>query len=72
MIDSPKRIHIIGCGGSGKTTLARQLADVLKAPCYELDHIGYDGQAKRSLEERLSAVGQIAMQPQWVSEGGFL
>lgn len=72
MIGSPKRIHIIGCGGSGKTSLARKLADALKAPCYELDHIGYDGHTKRSLEERLSAVRQIAMQPQWVSEGGFL
>ena len=72
MNSSPKRIHIIGCGGSGKTTLARQLADVLKAPCYELDGIGYDGHSKRSLEERLSSVRQITAQPQWVSEGGYL
>ena len=70
--NSPKRIHVIGCGGSGKTTLAQKLAAALKAPCYELDHIGYDGHAKRSLEERRSAVREIAMQPQWVSEGGFL
>ncbi len=70
--DSPKRIHIIGCEGSGKTTLAHKLADVLKAPCYELDHIGYDNHVKRSLEERLSSVRQIAAQPQWVSEGVYL
>ena len=72
MNGSPKRIHIIGSGGSGKTTLARQLATALDTPCYELDHIGYDYHTKRSLGERLSAVRQIAMQPQWVSEGGYL
>lgn len=70
--DFPKRIHIIGTGGSGKTTLARQLANVLDAPCYELDNIGYAHHSKRSLEERLHDVRQIATQPQWVSEGGYL
>ena len=72
MTGSPKRIHIIGCGGSGKTTLARQLAAVLGATCYELDHIAYDDHAKRSLEERLSSVRQITAQQSWVSEGGYL
>ena len=68
----PKRIHIIGSGGSGKTTLARQLADVLHAPCYELDNIGYAYHSKRSLEERLHDVRQTAAQPSWVSEGDYL
>ena len=72
MNNFPKRIHIIGCGGSGKTTLARQLADVLHAPCYELDHVAYDDHAKRSLEERLLSVRQITAQQSWVSEGGYL
>ncbi len=72
MTGSPKRVHIIGSAGSGKTTLARQLADVLDAPCYELDNIGYDNHAKRSLTQRLSDVRQIAMQSHWVSEGGYL
>lgn len=69
---SPRRIHIIGSGGSGKTTLARQLAAGLDAPCHELDKIGYNNHAKRSLEQRLHDVRQIAAQPRWVSEGGFV
>ena len=71
-LSPPKRIHIIGSGGSGKTTLARQLAAVLHAPCYELDHIGYHGHSKRSVEDRAADVRQIAAQPAWVSEGGFI
>jgi len=69
---SQKRIHIIGSAGSGKTTLARQLAAVLNAPCYELDNIGYANHANRSLELRLEDVRQIVSQPTWVSEGGFI
>lgn len=72
MTNSPKRVHIIGTGGSGKTTLAHQIANVLDAPCYELDSIGYTHHSKRSLEERLHDVRQIAAQPQWVSEGAYL
>ena len=68
----PKRIHIIGSGGSGKTTLARQLAALLSVPSYELDYIGYRDHAKRSLEDRYADVRQIAAQPTWVSEGGFV
>lgn len=67
-----KRIHIIGPAGSGKTTLARRLAATLNAPCYELDDIGYESHAKRSLELRLKDVRQIVSQPAWVSEGGFI
>ena len=66
------RIHIIGSAGSGKTTLARQLAAALNAPCYELDHIGYSGFSKRSVEDRAVDVRRIASEPAWVTEGGFI
>lgn len=67
-----KRVHIIGSGGSGKTTLSRKLAVILDTPRYELDHIGYENGAKRSLEARYEDVRRIASQPTWVSEGGFV
>ena len=40
-----KRILIIGGEASGKTTLARQLAEVLGAPLHELDHVAWQSAA---------------------------
>ena len=69
-----QRIHVIGGPGSGKTTLARRLAELGSLPAYDLDAIGYAGGAgpKRSLEARLADVRHIAAQPAWITEGSFL
>jgi len=69
-----QRIYMIGGPGSGKTTLARRLAELRSLPVYDLDTIGYTGGAgpKRSLEARLTDVRHIAAQPAWITEGSFL
>lgn len=69
-----RRIHIIGGAGSGKTTLARQLAELIDAPAYDLDAIGYENGAgpARPLALRLKDVRAIAEQPAWITEGIFL
>ena len=69
-----RRVHIIGGPGSGKTTLARQLAAALKTTAYDLDEVGYEGGAgpKRSLAQRLADIRHIAARPGWVTEGVFL
>jgi hypothetical protein len=67
-----RRIHIIGLAGSGKTTLARQLAALSEMVYFGLDNIGYQNGAKRSLEQRKTDLAQIVAQPAWVTEGAFL
>ena len=74
------RIHIIGGAGSGKTTLACQVAARLDIPVYLLDEIYYgsdiyfknDGETHRSLDILLADVSRIAAQSAWVTEGSYL
>jgi cytidylate kinase len=56
--DRPQRVHIIGGGGAGKTTLGRHLAAVLDLDLAELDS-GTD-------------LGRLARRPRWVAEGIFV
>lgn len=69
-----RRIHIVGGPGSGKTTLARQLAAQIEVPFFDLDFTGYEqgAGAQRPLELRLAEVSQIAVRPGWVTEGFYL
>ncbi len=66
------RIYITGGPGSGKTTLAKSLSHQFAIPFYEMDLIGWENGvgAERSLEVRLRDVHEIAMQAEWVAEGG--
>ncbi|WP_054705170.1 AAA family ATPase [Bacillus sp. JCM 19041] len=47
-LNSAKKIHIIGPVGSGKTTLARKLANLLEIPAYELDNIVWERRQRGS------------------------
>ena len=68
------RIHIVGGPGSGKTALARRLAELLGLPAYDLDAIAYTGGAgrERDLETRREDVARIVETPSWVTEGIYL
>lgn len=69
-----KKVHIIGGPGSGKTFLARQLAQQVKVSAYDLDVVGYEGGSgpKRALDLRLADLERIAAESGWVTEGIYL
>ncbi|WP_312469832.1 AAA family ATPase [Neobacillus sp.] len=69
----PKRIHIIGSVGSGKTTLAKELSSKLNVPFYELDNVVWkrfqSGDIRRTDEEREDYLNSIIHSKTWIIEG---
>ncbi|GGA14295.1 DNA topology modulation protein [Paenibacillus marchantiophytorum] len=69
----PKKIHIIGSVGSGKTTLARNLSNKLSIPHYELDNVVWKKHKprdiKRTEEERDKLLRTIVHSNTWIIEG---
>lgn len=69
----PKRIHIIGSIGSGKTTLARKLSAQLHIPCFELDNVVRErlptGDVMRTEEKRDAYLADIIGTDSWIVEG---
>lgn len=55
---------ILGCAGSGKSTLSRELASCAGLPLTERDALGVPG--SRDYREALS---QLARQPRWILDG---
>lgn len=66
------RIAIIGCGGSGKTTLARRIGTALPAPVTHLDVLYYDGEWNTLPKDNFAAVQEaLVAQDRWVIDGNF-
>ncbi|MGE7625256.1 DNA topology modulation protein FlaR [Viridibacillus sp. NPDC096237] len=69
----PKKIHIIGSVGSGKTTLAKELSAKLAIPYHELDNVVWKrcktGDIRRTVEEREDFLSVIIMSDSWIIEG---
>ena len=68
-----QRIMIIGSGGSGKTTLARQLGEKTGLPVVHLDQIWWSpGNWKHLEREEFDALLQKELEkPRWILDGNY-
>jgi adenylate kinase family enzyme len=67
-----KRILVLGCAGSGKTTLARILGERLSLPVIHLDrHYWRAGWVEPSKEEWRAQVAELAARPEWIMDGNY-
>lgn len=67
-----KRIMIIGCGGAGKSTLARELGDLLQLPLVHLDKAYWrPNWLERDKQEWEQIVTKLADQDQWILDGNY-
>lgn len=68
----PKRIAIIGPGGAGKSTLARQIGAKTGLPVVHLDAVyWHDGWTETPKEAWAQTVREIASTEAWVMDGNF-
>ncbi|MDK9494341.1 topology modulation protein [Streptomyces katrae] len=67
-----KKVAIVGCGGSGKSYLARELGGILDAPVTHLDAAYYDDAWNELSTEKFTALQrELVAQPRWVIDGNY-
>jgi adenylate kinase family enzyme len=66
------RIAIVGCGGSGKSTIARDLGHALDLPVTHLDAIYYDEQWNPLPQDEFAAQQEkLVAGERWLIEGNY-
>ncbi|MFG2651238.1 topology modulation protein [Streptomyces sp. NPDC048436] len=67
-----KKVAIVGCGGSGKSHVARELGSILDAPVTHLDAAFYDDEWNALPMDKFTALQhELVSQPQWVIDGNY-
>lgn len=64
-----KRIAIIGLPGSGKSTFATKLGEILGLPVHYLDKHMFDGKKKRNKQEFILIKEKLLKETSWIIEG---
>lgn len=67
-----QKIAIIGSGGAGKSTLARQLGEILSLPVYHLDALYWKPNwTPTPLEEWEAMQTELLQRDAWIMDGNF-
>ena len=67
-----KRIAIIGCGGGGKSTLARQLGEILGIEVFHLDRLHWKpGWVETPKDEWRGIVEDLVKGESWIIDGNY-
>lgn len=72
MIKDAKKISIIGGSGTGKTTLANSLGEILDIPVYHIDGIHHlENWAIRDSNERDKIILEKVLESKWIIDGTY-
>lgn len=64
------RVSVVGATGSGKTTFARRLADILGVPCVELDNL-HHGPHWTIRDDFVARATEAVAGERWVVDGNY-
>lgn len=67
-----KRILVIGCPGSGKTTLSQRLGDILQIPVIHLDTLYWKpGWVETGKDEWIDQLRNVMSNEAWILDGNY-
>ncbi len=67
-----KRVLVLGSGGAGKTTFAKQLSEKTGLPLIHLDlHFWNSGWVETSRHEWIPMVLELSERPKWIMDGNY-
>lgn len=67
-----RRVSVVGCSGSGKTTVARRIAQALDVPHLELDALHWGpGWTAATADELRGRVAAVTSGDAWVVDGNY-